>query len=230
MADLPVAVGKPLALPDWGIRTWLLNLTTYPVAALMVYQLKRWNGDNLAALFRYDSKHPGRGRRRIPVDVDTEVQKWHEALVGLFLAHTKEEMDRWDYRLDDLLTVILAAPVVQLRQFAKELLGAMEADQRVPLFIWSPLKGLGEQILGAPDEGVIKLKVEMAERIARMVERDIQPQLSQAVIDALKWRRPELLEQVEIAVKEGKPARLKGRESCLFLEVGEEPDVARVML
>ncbi|MDP2945875.1 MAG: hypothetical protein Q8N61_00250, partial [bacterium] len=205
--NMPVVQGKPLDLPDWGIRTWLLNLVCYPAVALSSYPMSRMSGRSLAALFKYGSDRPIRGRRRKPVDVDAEIEKWHQALVGLFLAHTKEQMDRWDYRLDDLMTVILVAPVAQLRQFAKGLLEVMKADERAPLFLWSPLAGLGEHILGAPDEEVIRLKVELAERIARMAEKDIQPQLSQAVVDALKWRSPELLEKVDIALREGKPAR-----------------------
>ena len=164
------------------------------------------------------------------MNVPDEVEKWHQALAGLFLSHTKQEMDQWDYKMDDLMSVVLAAPVAQLREFAKGLLEALEADQRVPFFLWGPLRGLGDKILGAPDEEVIHLKVELAERIARLAEKDIQPQLSSAVVDALKWRDPGLLEKVEVALKEGQPARLRGRESCLFLEIGDEPELVRVML
>ncbi len=164
------------------------------------------------------------------MDVEAEIQKWHQALIGLFLSHSREEMDDWDYRVDDLMSVILSAPVAQLREFAKGLLEAMEADPRVPYFLWGPLNGLGEKILGAPDEEVIQLKVQMAESIAKLAEKDIQPQLHDAVVNALKWRDGALLQKVEIALKEGKPARLKGRESCLFLEVGDEAEGVRVML
>lgn len=164
------------------------------------------------------------------MDVEAEVAKWHQALKGLFLSHTREQMDQWDYKLDDLMSVILAAPVAQLRDFARRLNETMAADESVPFFLWGPLGGLGEKILGAPDEEVIQLKVELAERIARLAEKDIIPQLSGAVVDALKWREPGLLERAEIALKEGQRARLKGRESCLFLEIGEEPDLVRVML
>lgn len=220
----------PLDGIDWGIRTWILRLACYPAIALMTYPMSRMSTRSLTTLWRYGSDKPIRWRKRTAMNVDAEIQKWHQALVGLFLAHTKEEMDQWDYRLDDLMSVILAAPVAQLRELARGLREAMRADPRVPYFLWAPLDGLGDRIIGASDEKVIRLKVEMAERIARLAEVDVQPHLHDAIVNALKWRDEEVLAKVEIALKEGKRARLTGRESCLFLEVGEEPDVVRVML
>ena len=214
---------------EWGIRTWLLRLTCVPALYLQHDPFRNNRTETLAVLWSYGSEIPTR-RRRTPVDVEAEIQKWHQALIGLFLSHSREEMDDWDYRVDDLMSVILSAPVAQLREFAKGLLEAMEADPRVPYFLWGPLNGLGEKILGAPDEEVIQLKVQMAESIAKLAEKDIQPQLHDAVVNALKWRDGALLQKVEIALKEGKPARLKGRESCLFLEVGDEAEGVRVML
>ena len=65
-----------------------------------------------------------------------------------------------------------------------------------------------------------------------MVEQDAKDQLPDAMIRALQWRSPEKLEQVkEVVAKEkaaGRKTRLKGRESCLFLEAGgteEQPEV-----
>lgn len=164
------------------------------------------------------------------MNVEEEIAKWHQALKGLFLSHSREEMDAWDYKLDDLMSVILAAPIKQLREMAKGLREVMKNDTSIPYFLWAPLDGLGEKILGAPDEGVIQLKIQLAEYIARVVEKDIQPQLSQVIADSLKWRDEEVLERLTIRLKEGQPARLRGRESCLFLEVGNEPDVVAVML
>jgi hypothetical protein len=68
----------------------------------------------------------------------------------------------------------------------------------------------------------------LAQEIASLVEQDVKDQLPDALIRALQWRPPEQLEQVKQAVIEsqarGERPRLRGRESCLFLEVGGTED------
>ncbi|MDP2662074.1 MAG: hypothetical protein Q8R28_15220 [Dehalococcoidia bacterium] len=218
------------SIEDWGIRTWLLHSYAWPAVVLRMYPMSRHLGHNYAALWRYGSEHPVRWRKRTPMDIDAEVRKWHESLVGYFTSHTHGDMDKWDFKLDELMSVVLAAPVAQLREFARQLAAALAADPRVPLWIWEPMAKLGDKITGAPDEEVIQLKVALAERIARMVEHEVTPQIFEAIANALKWRDEDTLAKVETALKEGKKPRLKGRESCLFLCVGEGEEEVMVML
>jgi len=64
------------------------------------------------------------------------------------------------------------------------------------------------------------LQAEMAVELANMLEPALQPQLKQALADSLKWKPPEVLEKIRGAVSTGNRPSLRGRESCLFLEVG----------
>jgi len=50
--------------------------------------------------------------------------------------------------------------------------------------------------------------------------QDLKPQLKQALADSLKWKSPEVLEKIRRVVSAGSSPSLRGRESCLFLEVG----------
>ena len=160
------------------------------------------------------------------------VEKWHKVFVGLALAHDKDDADRYEASVEELLTPMLAAPVEQLRQFADLLLVSLMNDTQVPFLVWRAFEVYVEQMRTAPDGEIIALKTELAKEIVQMVEQDAKDQLPDAMIRALQWRSPEKLEQVkEVVAKEkaaGRKTRLKGRESCLFLEAGgteEQPEV-----
>ena len=76
----------------------------------------------------------------------------------------------------------------------------------------------------ATDEDIVTLKKDLAADIVKMVEEDAKAQLPDAMVRALMWRSPDTLEKVKEVVTEekaaGRSVRIKGRESCLFLEAG----------
>lgn len=158
------------------------------------------------------------------MDVEAMVAKWVEVVVGLAVAHDKDEADRCEARVDEILSPILTAPVVQLREFGPKLLAALKADRRVPFLVWRAYEVWIEQLKEAPDEDVKALKTDLAREIVEMVEDDAKRQLPDAMILALQWRSPSALERVrEVVAAEkaaGRGVRLQGRESCLFLEAG----------
>jgi len=192
------------------------------------YQMSRlgvilWYGDKCNFMSR---------KRRTPMDVPEMVERWKTVVVGLALAHDKDEADRFEASVETCLQPILAAPIKQVREFAAALHAALKADKRVPFLVWRPYEIWVAQMKNAPDEDVKELKAHLAREIVNLVEEDVKSQLPEAMVRALMWRSPETLEEVrDVVVKEkaaGRGVRLKGRESCLFLEAGgtvEDPQV-----
>jgi hypothetical protein len=159
------------------------------------------------------------------MNVDELVARWAKVITGLAVAHDKDEADRYEAAIEECLTPILTAPIKQVREFYPKLLQVLKADQTVPFLVWRAYEIWVEQVLSkAPDEGIKRLKVDLAKEITEMVEQDVKDQLPDALIRALQWRSPETLAEVKDAVSEtkahGGKVRLRGRESCLFLEVG----------
>lgn len=182
------------------------------------------------ALLSYWNGHAHTGRRkRIPMDIDAMVTRWKPVIVGLATAHDKDEADRYESQLDDCLSPILTAPIRDVREFAGRLLTAMKDDPAVPFLVWRAYEiWVAEFVVKAPDGDLITLKTDIASEIAGLVEDDIKPQLSTALIHALQWRSPERLREVKAVVEKEKAAgrgvRLKGKESCLFMTAGGTED------
>lgn len=168
------------------------------------------------------------------MNIDEMVDKWKKLMLGLCLAHDKDEADRIEASVEECLAPILTAPVKQLREFGPKLLKALKEDKQVPFLVWRPYEIWISQMKDAPDEDIKELKTELAKQIVNLVEADIVSQIPDAMVSALQWRSPEKLETIKTAIEKekaaGRPAaRIKGRESCLFLEVTgngteEEPE------
>jgi hypothetical protein len=170
----------------------------------------------------YAAEQPSR-RRRIPMDVDAMVEKWLPIIKGLATAHDKATVDRCEFDSEEHLLPLTSAPVSQLRAFYKTLCNRLEADPTIPFFVWRSFRTWGDVILDKlPDGGVKKLRGDLAKRVADMVESQIIPDLNTALVGALQWRDAEQLQKIATAMEGGAKPRMRGRESCLFLEV-EEP-------
>lgn len=171
--------------------------------------------------------------KRMPVNVEELVEKWKRLVVGLATAHDKDEADRYEAAIDECLTPLLKAPVKQVRAFAVKLRDALKTDPGVPYLVWRAYESwIDKVVLPAPDEDVMELKAELAQEIVSMVEDDAKRDLPAAMVRALQWRSSERLAEVRDTVarekEAGRGARVRGRESCLFLEAGpnlEVPDV-----
>jgi hypothetical protein len=182
-----------------------------------------WYGDGYS--------HTGRKKRK-PVDIDDMVRKWHAVVVGLATAHDKDEADRYEAGVEECLLPLLSAPIKQVREFGPKLLASLQADRTVPYLVWRAYEIWIDQLKDAPDENVKELKTDLSRQIVAMVEEDVKAQLPDAMVRALMWRSPAKLAEVKTVIEAEKAAgrgvRLKGRESCLFLEAGgteEEPAV-----
>jgi len=165
--------------------------------------------------------HPTRKRRKPVDDLRGFAKQWKEVMVKLAMSHTKEGIDQADYKMDDLFNGLIAMPVKQVREFYDLLLSELKSDKNVPYFIWKTVETWKETAVGVSQETEAKmLQAEMAGELANMLEPALQPQLKQALADSLKWKSSEVLEKIRGAVSTGNRPSLRGRESCLFLEVG----------
>jgi len=228
-----------------GIRTWLLS--TYPIGAhhysegvtqphqRMSLSAVRWARELGCYLWLGCTEtHTGR-KKKMPIDVDAMVKRWHGLLVGLATAHDKDEADRYEAAVNECLEPVLKAPVKQLREMAGKIRDSLKSDPAVPYLVWHALEiWIDKIVLLAPDEEVKELKTALAKEIVDMVEDDAKRDLPAAMVRALQWRSSEQLEKVKDVVEAektaGRPARLRGRESCLFLEVGGTEDEPRVCI
>ncbi len=112
------------------------------------------------------------------------------------------------------------------------MIAELRNDKAVPYLVWKAFEVWQMQMEKAPDEDIKELKTGLAQEIVALVEQDAKDQLPEAMVRALMWRSPSKLEEVKQVVAEekqaGRKVRLKGRESCLFLEAGGSEEAPRV--
>jgi|SRR5208282_2926887 len=223
-------------LPLRGIRSELIS--SYEIPRAFYCNVRKLSAarqvSNLGCLVWYGMKVGCMGRtRRTKMDVDALVSKWAVVVTMLATAHDKDAADRYEAAIEECLTPILSAPIKQVREFYPKLLKALKENPSVPFLVWRSYEIWVDQVLSkAPDEAVKALKTELAKEISDLVEQDVKDQIPEALIRALQWRSPETLQEVKDALvkdkKMGTRARLRGRESCLFLEVGGTEDEPQV--
>lgn len=216
-----------------GLRTAVMASLEVPrwAATLRRNAVKKMT--DLGYIIRWGAKYGMAGKRtkRIPVNIDDMVPKWIEAVVGMSTAHDKDDYDAHDAKADELLGPLMTAPIKQVREFYHRLLLAMQEDKRVPFMVWMGFAAWGKHVVeDAPDEGIKRLKRKLAADIAELVEGDIRDQIPQAIQRALMWRDEETLKNVKAKLESGVKPKLRGRESCLFLEAGRGKKKVSVML
>lgn len=172
-------------------------------------------------------------KKRTLMDIPGMVERWHKLIVGLALAHDKDEADRQEASVESCLSPILAAPIKQVREFANLLMDSLKNDPAVPYLVCRSYEIWHEMMIRKADDGGIKeLKTGIAKEITELVEEDIKAQLPEALVRALQWRSPAKLAEVKETIIEekanGRPVRLRGRESCLFMEVGGTEEAPKV--
>jgi hypothetical protein len=165
-------------------------------------------------------EHPSR-RKRTPMDVEDMIGKWLPLIRQLAMAHDIDERDAASSQLDEFLTPIIAAPVAQIREFYRELVKRMKADPTVPWCVWKMFEFWGTNVLDKIEkEEVIGLKTEIAKRIAENSFAQIpRSDWIDSMVGALQWREPEKLEKIEKAIEAGEKPRVRGKQSCLFMQV-----------
>jgi hypothetical protein len=198
----------------------ILTLGLYPVL------MKSLIGKILSFL-AFGCEHPSR-RKRTPVDVQKTVDAWAPLIKKLAIAHDIDEKDAASSALDELLLPIVAAPVSQIREFYKNLTQRLKSDPEIPWAVWKLFIFWGENVLDRIDkEEMVGLKTEIAKRIAQhSMEQIPREDWINSMVGALQWRDSEKLQEIESALESGQKPKIRGKESCLFLQIGE----AEVML
>ena len=210
-----------------GIRTEII--CSYDIPRLFYQHVKGsavCHASTLGSVVRYalELGYTSRKKRSL-MNVDEVVEDWKRTITGLATAHDKDQADRYEAAIEKCLGPILGAPIRQVREFCPKLLAALKADPAIPFLVWRGYELWVEHIISkAPDEDIKLLRTDLAAEITAMVEQDVKDQLPGALIRALQWRSPETLSEVKDAVVDakarGEKPRLRGRESCLFLELG----------
>lgn len=172
-----------------------------------------------------------RKNERIIMNVSKLVDDWIEAIIGMCTAHDKNSYDAHDAKADELLGPLMFAPIKQVREFYFELSKRMKEDKRVPMLVWMGFEAWGEMIVkDAPDQDIKRLKNKLAKEIAEIVEKDVRDQIPKAIARALRWRDEDTLKEIKEKLESGVKPKLRGRESCLFLEAGRGKNKVSVML
>lgn len=189
-----------------------------PLGLMQFAQKQEWT--RRLSFLAYACEHPSR-RKRTAMDVEKMIEDWLPLIVKLATAHDIDERDSASSKLDEYLTPIIAAPVAQIRQFYRELVKRMKADPSVPWSVWKLFEFWGENVLDKIEkEEVIGLKTELAKRIAENSFAKIPAEdWINSMVGALQWRDPEKLNKIEGALNAGHKPRVRGKESCLFMEV-----------
>lgn len=162
-------------------------------------------------------------KKRSPMDIPAMVAGWHRVVLAMSTGHTKDDVDHAEFAMEELMAPLLTAPVKQLRAFWVQLEATLKADPQVPFVVWRMFEAYGEVVVkDATDQAIIELKTTLAREIAELVEQDARPDISTAIEGALRWRSPEALLSMKEELKNGTKPRIVGRESCLFLQCGDE--------
>ena len=173
------------------------------------------------SLLAYGCENPSR-RRRTKMDVDKMVETWLPLVKQLATAHDVDEKDAASSALDEHLLPVIAVPVGQIRKFYRKLVVAMKADPAMPWAVWRLFEFWGTNVLDKiTREEEAGLKRELATKIAeRSMQQVRREDWVNAMAGALEWRSPEKLAEIDDKLASGHKPRVRGKESCLFLDVG----------
>jgi hypothetical protein len=197
-----------------------LTLGLFPI-------IMRQTFGTLLSFLAYGCEHPTR-RKRTSMDVEKTIDAWVPLIKKLAIAHDIDEKDAASSELDSHLLPVIAAPVAEIRKFYRKLTKRLKTDVTIPWAVWRLFEFWGQNVLDRIEkEEVEGLKKELALRIAENTVKQIpQEDWLNAMLGALQWRSPEKLKEIEAGLEAGHKPRVRGKESCLFLSVGE----AEVML
>jgi hypothetical protein len=183
--------------------------------------------DKILSFLAYACEHPARRKRKI-MDVQKMVDTWLPLIRQLATAHDVDDKDAASSQLDEYLMPVISSPVTQIREFYRELVVRMKEDKTIPWAVWRMFEFWGENVLDKiTQETELKLKTELATKIAERSMAVIpREDWIRSMVGALQWRDPGKLKEIDEKLDAGHTPRVKGKESCLFLEV----DGAQVML
>lgn len=182
----------------------------------------KWEWTHRLSCLAYACEHPSR-RKRTPMDVEKMIEDWLPLIKKLATAHDIDERDAASSALDEKLLPVIAAPVTQIREFYRGIVKRMKEDKSFPWVVWKLFEFWGTTVLDKIEkEEVVGLKTELARRIAEnSFEQIPREDWIASMVGALQWRDPDKLKEIDKALSSGHKPRVRGKESCLFMSVGE---------
>lgn len=156
----------------------------------------------------------------LPDDVIKEyAEKYYHSLLDSMQSPDPNALDTHEFQSQQLISVLSPA---HFDRFKLELQQAMDEDPKCPYFIKNRLMDLLRPTKSLPTREDEKT----AEKIMRMVCSNLEktnPEVFRALVDSLKWRGSKDLGKTLAAVEKTPPEKrkLKGRESCVFIESEE---------
>lgn len=146
-------------------------------------------------------------------------KKYYESLMAVLQSPDPGAWDTHEFQSQQLNSVLSLKNAQTFSDFVKQ---EMDADPECPWFVKTQLLNL----LMTPKNVPTKYDEETAEEIMSMVcvgLKKSSPEVHRALVDSLKWRGTKDLQKTLEAVKKTPPEKrkLKGRESCVFIETEE---------
>lgn len=146
-------------------------------------------------------------------------KKYYASLMAILQSPDSSAWDIHEFQSQQLNSVLSLKNFRKFSDFVKQ---EMDADPKCPWFVKTQLM----DILMAPKNIPTKDDEETAEEIMSLVCVGLSkssPEVYRALVDSLKWRGREELKRTLEAVKKTPPEKrkLKGRESCVFIETEE---------
>lgn len=143
-------------------------------------------------------------------------EKYYLSLIEVLQSPDSKAWDTHEFQSQQLISVMSLNNFNKFKNFLKQ---AMDADPKCPWFVKTQLISL----LMGPKNVPTKEDEDTAEEIMNMVCTGLKmhsPEVFRALVDSLKWRGRTDLQRTLEAVKKTPPEKrkLKGRESCLFIE------------
>lgn len=146
-------------------------------------------------------------------------KKYYESLIAMLQSPDSGVWDTHEFQSQQLNSVLSLKNFQKFRDFLKQ---EMDADPKCPWFVKTQLLNL----IMAPKNVPTEYDEDIAEEIMSMVcvgLKKSSPEVHRALVDSLKWRGSVELKRTLEAVKKTPPEKrkLKGRESCVFIETEE---------
>ena len=143
-------------------------------------------------------------------------EKYYGSLIDVLSSPDSKAWDTHEFQSQQLISVLSLKNFNKFRDFLKQV---MDDDPKCPWFVKNHLLGLLMQPKNLPT----KEDEETADEIMSMVcvgLKKSSPEVFRALVDSLKWRGKDALHRTLEAVRKTSPVKrkLKGRESCVFIE------------
>ncbi len=147
------------------------------------------------------------------------IDKYYDVLRGMLASPEPGMWDQYEYQSQQMISILSAKKIEVFKACLQE---KMDSDPTCPYF----LKKMFVNTIGGPQRLPTNNDEEIAEEIMDMVCPGLQnerPEVFRALVDSLKWRGQEDLQRTLSNVKKTAPEKrkLRGRESCVFIETDE---------